>query len=367
MKVPLVDLVSQHRAIAQEVHDGLERLFSSGAFILGEEVARFEQAFADFCGLSSCVAVGNGTDALELALRAMRIGPGDEVICPVNSFVASALAILRAGASPVFCDVDAQTHLIDISDIERRISPSTRAIMPVHLYGQMAQMEVLVDLAKSAGLKIVEDAAQSQGAVRNGQGPGMFGNAAGTSFYPAKNIGAYGDAGAVLTQSVEIADEVRALRNYGSKRKYVHTRIGFNSRMDSMQAVILNAKLARLEQWNNARKEAADRYFGLLADASNIDLPMVLGGNEPVWHLFVVQVPYRDQTLDKLLQEGIEAGVHYPLPIHLQPAFSFMNHKEGDFPVAEKSARRILSLPLFPEITEQQQQHVADVLRLAVT
>ncbi len=362
--IPLVDLRAQHRAIEKEVAVGWEKVLDRTAFILGEEVGKFEAEFASFSGVKHCIGVANGTDALELALRASGIGMGDEVIVPTNSFVASALAVMRAGARPVLVDVT-HDYLLDSDDVARKMTPQTRAIMPVHLYGQMAPMEDLATIASDQVL-IIEDAAQAQGAVRNGVGAGAFGISAGTSFYPGKNLGAYGDAGAVITNSDDVAAKVRALRNYGSEVKYLHPQEGYNSRLDTLQAVVLSAKLRRLADGNAARRVAAAKYEELLEDLDEVTLPSVVGGNEHIWHLYVVRVPDRDRVLEKLHEQDIGAGIHYPVPIHLQGAFKSLGHEEGDFPVAEEAASQILSLPLFPEILPEQQQRVADALRKAV-
>jgi dTDP-4-amino-4,6-dideoxygalactose transaminase len=365
--VPLVDLAVQHAAIATEIHDGFERVFKNTSFILGEEVAGFEEAFAAFCEVKHCVGVANGTDALELCLRAARIGAGDAVLVPVNTFAATALAVVRAGARPVFVDVDPEFHLIDVADAEKRITPDCKAVIPVHLYGQVAPMEAVSDLAGSTSLAVVEDAAQAQGASRHGVKAGGFGLAAGTSFYPGKNLGAYGDAGAVLTNSDEIARSVRALRNYGAESKYQHLQLGFNSRLDALQAVVLNVKLKRLSAWNEARRTAADKYVSMLREVPNVRTPSVLEGDDHIWHLFVIRVPQRDRVIEMLSDEGIGAGVHYPVPLHLQPAFASLGYGAGDFPVAEQAAHEVLSLPIYPEITHAQQRRVVDALSRALT
>ncbi|MCC7536976.1 MAG: DegT/DnrJ/EryC1/StrS family aminotransferase [Deltaproteobacteria bacterium] len=364
--MPLVDLAAQHRQIADAVRDGFDRVLSRTAFVLGAEVADFERQFAAFTSIPHVVGVANGTDALELALRALSIGPGDEVIVPANTFIATALAVSRAGATPVLVDVDPVHQLIDVEQAAKRVTKRAKAIIPVHLFGQAAPMEAVLALAESHGIRVVEDAAQSQGATRHGKHTGSFGAVAGTSFYPGKNLGAYGDAGAVLTTSDAIATKVRALRNYGSDVKYFHPETGFNSRLDTLQAVVLSAKLALLARWNDERRRAARRYDALLADVSNVTLPATLPGNEHVWHLYVVRVPRRDEVLAKLQSAGIGAGIHYPVPIHLQGAYAHLGHSEGDFPVSERAAKEILSLPMFPGITEAQQERVATELRRAV-
>jgi dTDP-4-amino-4,6-dideoxygalactose transaminase len=367
-EVPLVDLGPQHGEIAAEVTAGWERVVSARSFVLGDEVQAFETEFAAFCGIAHCVGVGNGTDALELALRALGIGPGDEVVVPANSFVASAMAVSRAGGRPVLVDVDPSTLLIDPAAVERALGPRTRAVMPVHLYGQMAPMAAVGKLAAGAGIAVVEDAAQSHGAHQGADAvsAGSLGAVAATSFYPGKNLGAYGDGGAVLTGSGEVAQRLRRLRNHGSERKYHHEEIGCNSRLDPLQAVVLRAKLRRLEAWNAERRRLAARYGALLADVPAVTRPVVGPGNVPVWHLYVVQVAERDRVLADLAAAGVGAGVHYPVPIHLQPAYAFLGHGEGDFPVAEAAARRVLSLPLYPGMEASQQDRVVEALGAAV-
>jgi dTDP-4-amino-4,6-dideoxygalactose transaminase len=312
------------------------------------------------------VGVGSGTDALELLVRGAGIGAGDEVLVPVNSFVATAFAVIRAGAVPVFVDCDPLYYLIDPSDAARRVSPRTRAVMPVHLYGQMAPMREILELAEVHKLLVLEDAAQSHGARQNGATPGGFDLGAATSFYPGKNLGAYGDAGAVLTNSGELAAKVRALRNYGGEQKYVHAEVGFNSRLDALQAVVLSAKLKRLEAWNEARREAAACYDDLLGGVPGLALPATLPGNLHVWHLYVIRVPARDHVLRELNAAGIGAGVHYPVPMHLQKAFAHLRTNPGEFPVAVRAANEILSLPIFPGITPRDQERVAYALRKAL-
>lgn len=367
VKVPLVDLAVQHEQVAADVERGWARVLERTAFVLGDEVAAFEDEFAAFTGISHCVGVANGTDALELALRAVGVGPGDEVILPANTFIATALAVARAGAVPVLVDADPTHHLIDVDAVADRIGPRTRAIVPVHLYGQIADVEGLADLAGRDGVALVEDAAQCQGARRHGLHAGAVGAVAATSFYPGKNLGAYGDAGAVLTGSDALAARVRALRNYGSEAKYEHPETGFNSRLDTLQAVVLSAKLRHLARWNEERRAAAARYHALLADVEAVVLPAEAPGDEHVWHLYVVRVPERDRVLEALHAAGIGAGIHYPRPVHLQGAFARLGHAEGDFPVSEAAAASILSLPIYPGITASQQEQVADALRDALS
>jgi len=364
--IPLVDLAAQHRQVADEVAQGFAEVMAATSFINGPDVAAFETEFAAFCQVDHCVGVANGTDALELALRAMGLGAGDEVIVPANTFVASAEAVARAGGRPVFVDCEPTHLLIDVAQVADRIGPRTRAIMAVDLFGQVAPMEALSEIADGAGVALIEDAAQAQGATRGGQRAGSFGVAAGTSFYPGKNLGAYGDAGAVLTGSEELAGRVKDLRNHGGENRYEHNGLGFNSRLDTLQAVVLRAKLRRLAGWNQARRDAAARYHELLSDVPGLVLPGVLEGNEHAWHLYVVRLARRDEVLGALRSAGIGAGVHYAVPVHLQPAFLADGPGAGSCPVAEEAAGRILSLPLSPGITEAQQERVAEVLQAAM-
>lgn len=363
--IPLVDLRAEHAEIATEVQAGLSRLFDSADFILGREVAAFEAEFAQFVRVPHCIGVASGTDALELILRAVGVGPGDEVVVPANTFIATALAVVRAGATPVLVDSDPEFHLIDVGQVAARLGPRTRAIIPVHLFGQMAPMEALHEIAGSS-IVLIEDAAQGHGAKHYGKDTGHFGVAAATSFYPSKNLGAYGDAGAVYTSSDALARTVRALRNYGSDRKYFHPEIGFNSRLDSVQAVVLRAKLKRLAVWNESRRRLASRYDELLSGIPGLKTPRTLPGNEHVWHLYTIRVPGRDRVLEELRAAGVGAAVHYPIPIHLQEAFRNLGYGEGDFPSAEAAARELISLPLFPSMTSAQQDHIAETLRKAV-
>lgn len=361
-EVPFVDLAWQHRQVAAEVGRGFAEVIASSSFVLGEQVSAFERELADHWQLPHCVAVANGTDALEIALRATGVGPGDEVILPANTFVATAEAVYRAGAAVVLVDSDPVHHLIDPEQAADRIGPRTRALLPVHLFGQMAPMEDLVTLADPEAVVVIEDAAQAQGALRHGKPPGAFGAAAATSFYPGKNLGAYGDGGAVLTGSEELARRVRVTGNHGQVAKYDHAELGFNSRLDSLQAVVLRAKLGRLADWNEHRRQAASHYDELLAGLTQVRPPSTAPGNEHVWHLYVVRVPRRDHVLRALGDAGVRAGVHYPAPIHLQGAFSDLGKGRGSFPVAEQAADEILSLPIFPGITADQQARVVEVL-----
>ena len=361
--IPLVDLRAQYLGIKREVDAAIAQVMDTGQFVLGEEVEAFEHEFAQFSGVKECVGVANGTDALEMMLRAVGVGNGDEVIVPANSFIATAAAVVRAGAVPRFVDSDPKTHLIDVQAVAQQINRRTKAIVPVHLYGQIAPMEQLKALADQTGVLLLEDAAQAHGASRDKQGIASIGLAAATSFYPSKNLGGYGDGGAVLTNSDEIATAVRALRNHGSETKHLHPRVGFNSRLDAIQAVVLSTKLKYLADWNEARRQAARRYDELLSGLDAVTLPVTLPGNEHVWYLYVVRVPGRDTVLRKLREASIGAALHYPLPTHLEGAFKQLCYQRGDFPVAEAASEQVLSLPIFPGITVEQQIYIVNELQ----
>jgi dTDP-4-amino-4,6-dideoxygalactose transaminase len=350
--IPPVDLSIQHAQVAAEVAAGWDEVFAKTAFVGGPQVSAFERDYATFSDVAHCVGVANGTDELELSLRALEIGPGDECILPANSFIATAEAVARAGATPVFVDCDANTFLIDTKAALAAITPRTKAVLPVHLYGQIAPVEDLLD----QDVFVVEDAAQSQGATRNGAVSGSLGHIAGTSFYPGKNLGAYGDAGAVTTNSADLAARVRLLSQHGSASRYVHSTLGFNSRLDTLQAVVLHAKLRRLAAWNTERAEAASYYSSLLNGV--VQLPEVLPGNTHVWHLYVIRVPNRDHVHDTMRANGVGAAIHYPTPIHKTAPFA----TGESFPNAELVASEILSLPIFPGITRAQQNRVVEVL-----
>ncbi len=364
--VTFVDLASQHAEIEHEVEAGLRRVMDACAFVNGPDVAAFESAWAGYCGRAHALGVANGTDALELALRAAGVGTGDDVVVPANSFIASAEAVARTGAGVRLVDCDPIHLLIDPDLIAEARTARTRAVLPVHLYGQIAPMEAVAAAAAAGGLVVVEDAAQAHGARRHGRPVGSWGLAAGFSFYPGKNLGAYGDGGAVVTDDDDVAIALDALRNHGSRARYEHPTLGFNSRLDTVQAVVLNAKLARLDEWNAARRQAAARYEGLLGGLPGVRLPATQVGNEHVWHLYVVRVPERDRCLAAMSAAGIPAAIHYPTPIHLTGAFSGLGHGPGDFPVAEAAADEILSLPMHPHLTADQQERVAEALVAAL-
>jgi dTDP-4-amino-4,6-dideoxygalactose transaminase len=363
--VPLVDLGIQRDQVADEVAEGLARVFASTAFIGGPDVAAFEAEFAAYTGRAHCVGLGNGTDALELALRAAGVGAGDGVAVPANTFVATAEAVLRAGATPVLVDVDDEHLLMDPERLAE-VTDRCRAVLPVHLFGQMAPMRRIRQSADRHGLVVIEDAAQAQGAAQDGVSIGGWGLAAATSFYPGKNLGAYGDAGGVVTDDPHLARTIRLLSAHGSEVKYEHPVLGFNSRLDTVQAVVLRAKLRRLAGWDDQRRAAADRYAELLADVPEVRLPVTAPGNVHVWHLYVVRIPHRDEVLAELNAAGMGAGVHYPTPVHRTGSMAASGHGQGHFPVTELAAGQILSLPMYPGITADQQQRVVAALVAAV-
>ena len=366
--MPFVDLAWQHEVIADNVLEPLIAVMAKGSFINGPDVAAFESEFAAFSGASHCVGVANGTDAIELALRAARIEAGTSVIVPANTFIATAEAVVRAGARPQLVDCD-RFGLIDPAGVAATVGPETSAVIPVHLFGQMADMEAISQVADTRHVKVVEDAAQAQGASRSGRGIGSFGIAAATSFYPGKNLGAYGDGGAVLTNDMDVARSVRRLANHGSDVKYEHSEVGWNSRLDTIQAVVLRAKLRRLSEWNDHRRWAAGLYDEMLqplADRGLLRRPEVAPGNSPVWHLYVIRVDRRDEILADLAAARVGSGIHYPVPVHLAEAFRYLGHGPGDFPVAEAMAAEILSLPIYPGITEGLIARVVQVLTLAL-
>ncbi len=347
--IRLVDVVANYHAIQREVDAAIQRVLDSGAFILGEEVSRFEAEFARYCGTTHCVGVASGTDALALTLRALGVGPGDDVLTVSMTFIATVLAITRCGARPVFVDIDPATYTMDVHQISRAITPKTKAIVPVHLYGQPADMDPICEVARRHGLAVVEDACQAHGAEYRGRRVGSWGDAAAFSFYPAKNLGAYGDGGAVTTSRADVAERVRLLRDYGQRTKYEHLVKGENSRLDTLQAAVLLVKLRYLDQWNARRRHLADVYRAALADTGLI-LPMVAEDRTHVFHLYVVQTAERDRVQHELTQQGIGAGIHYPHPVHRTLAYA--EYAGLELPVTERVAQRVLSLPLYPELDE---------------
>jgi dTDP-4-amino-4,6-dideoxygalactose transaminase len=361
MNVPFLDIKAAHAELREELDAAYHRVMERGWYILGDEVDAFESEFAAYCGAHHCVSVANGLDALHLILRALDIGPGDEVLVPSNTFIATWLAVSYAGATPVPVEPDPLTCNIAAGNIEAAITPRTRAIIPVHLYGQPADMDAINAIAKRHNLAVIEDAAQAHGASYKGRRTGTLGNAAAFSFYPGKNLGALGDGGAVTTNDAQIAEAIRELRNYGSKVKYHHSVKGYNSRLDELQAAFLRVKLTHLDEWNRRRKDAAAAYLRLLPN-SEITLPFVPEWAEPVWHLFVVRSRHRDNLAAMLGERGVGTVIHYPIPPHLQQAYTEMQLKLGSLPVAERLSREVLSLPMGPHLTADQQSFVASVV-----
>lgn len=364
--IPFLDMKSPYRELQTELDAAYHRVMTSGWYILGEEVEAFEQEFAAYVGVQHCIGVGNGLDALHLILRAYGIGPGDEVIVPANTYIATWLAVSYAGATPVPVEPVERTYNIDPTLIEAAITPRTRAIIAVHLYGQTADMDLINEIARRYGLKVIEDAAQAHGARYKGRRAGSLGDAAGWSFYPGKNLGAFGDAGAVTTDDDDLARRVRSLRNYGSQVKYYNEVKGFNSRLDPLQAAVLRVKLAHLDAWNQRRTVIAARYLEALADLP-LTLPHVPAWAEPVWHLFVVRYPERDRLQRYLADRGIGTLIHYPVPPHLQNAYAEMGLSEGTFPVTETIHREVLSLPMGPHLSEGERTAVVAAVRTFFT
>ena len=360
-QIPLVDLQAQYRTIADDVNSAIRNVVERADYILGDDVRLFEQEFARFIGVAHAVGVGSGLDALELALRAFDIGPGDEVILPANTFIATALAVLSAGAKPVLVDMDPSTYNIDPAKIEAAITGRTRALIPVHLYGQPADMDPILAIAKKRNLIVIEDAAQAHGTMYNNRRAGSLGHAAAFSFYPGKNLGAYGDGGAVVTSDPKIAEKVRHLRNYGQRVKYEHDVAGTNSRLDTIQAAVLRVKLRHLDSWNARRAEHAATYNSLLSAAPFL-LPKVASNRTHIFHLYVIQTDNRAQIQQMLASRGIATGIHYPIPIHLQEACKGLGYHRGAFPVTEAAAHRILSLPMYAELSLAQLEFIAQSL-----
>lgn len=368
MKVPFVDLKMEYLSLETELKAAIDDVFQKTSFILGPQVSQFEKEFAEFLEVQHSVGVASGTDALKLAFAAIGIGPGDEVLIPANTFIATALGITSCGARPQLVDVNPDTFLMDDTKIETAVTHNTKAICPVHLYGRACNMENIVAIAKKHNLQIIEDAAQAHGARWNGKRIGTFGDIGCFSFYPGKNLGAIGDGGAIVTASTEYAFKVRKLRNYGSIIKYEHPELGTNSRLDSVQAAILSVKLKQLETWNRKRWDAAKHYHEVLhpLQKKGLILPEVPEQQSHVFHLFVLQHENRDTLIKKLSEAEIQTVIHYPTPVHMHGGFDYLGYKKGEFPVAEAQAKKIFSLPMFPEISQEQIQFVADQLAAAL-
>lgn len=359
VNVPFLDLAEQYKSIEPEINVAIREVLSSCGFILGKQVREFEEAFARFVGVEHAIGVSSGLDALRLSLMALDIGPGDEVILPANTFIATALAVSAVGAWPVLVDCDPETYNIDVSLVEAAITASTRAIMPVHLTGQSADMDPLLDIAARYGLHIIEDAAQAHGALYKGRPCGSMGTMGCFSFYPGKNLGAYGDGGMVTTNDAILAKRAQRLRNYGEQQKYEHLEKGLNARLDTLQAAVLNVKLPYLVGWNASRAGHAERYMSLLSGIGDISFQKRSQYSTHAYHLFLIETDQRDLLREHLTQAGIQTGIHYPKPIHLHEAYADLGYTEGDFPQSERLANRILSLPMFPELSEDQIQRVA--------
>lgn len=362
MKIPLVDLKAQYATIRTEIDAAVHRVLDETDFIGGSAVAEFEHSFASYCGTRSAVGLANGTDALQLSLLALGVRQGDEVITAVNTFIATSEAISAAGARPVFVDNDPQTYTIDVKKIEEKITPRTKAIIPIHLYGQPAAMDAINEIASHHKLAVLEDAAQAHGASFKGKTAGTLGRLASFSFYPGKNLGAYGDAGAVVTNDEVLANKVRMLANHGRLKKYEHEIEGYNSRLDTLQAAILSVKLRHLRAWTEKRQEHASTYTKLLARSANIVTPFVHPDATHVFHLYVIRVQQREKVQQTLKESGIATGIHYPIPLHLQPAYKHLGLPLGSFPVAERFASEILSLPMYPELSTDQITFICETL-----
>jgi dTDP-4-amino-4,6-dideoxygalactose transaminase len=362
MKIPFVDLKIQYQSIQDDVNSSLQEVMRRCDFVLGQDVKIFEEEFAAFCQVDHAIGVDSGYSALELILRAYGIGPGDEVITAANTFIATALAITNTGAKPVLVDIDPDTYNLDPTQLEEAITPATRALMPVHLYGQTADMGPIMHLAQQHGLRVIVDAAQAHGARYNGRRAGSLADAAAFSFYPGKNLGAYGDGGAVVTNDAQLAERIRMLRDLGMRVKYHHEIKGFNHRLDTMQAAVLRVKLRHLDDWNAARRQVARQYDDRLAD-SPIVIPSTPDWAEHIYHLYVIRTEDRDAMQKHLNQAGIASGLHYPIPIHLQPAYQELGYQEGDFPITEQYAKEILSLPMYPELTSDAIDYVTDTIK----
>jgi len=367
MEVPFLDLVAQHAGLKNEILAEWSALLDRAGFIGGVPVAKLEEEFAAACQAKHCVAVSNGTDALFLVYRALGLSGGDEVIVPANTFIATSESITAAGGRVVFADCLPGTYNLDPASVERAITPRTKGIVAVHLYGQPADMDSLGAIAKRHNLWIVEDAAQAHLSEYKGRRIGSIGIAATFSFYPGKNMGACGDAGAITTADPDLAKRIRILRDHGSEKKYVHLVEGFNMRCDALQAAALRIKLRHLPTWNESRRRIAARYFERLRGVEGIVLPEVASGCLPVWHLFVVQVPARDRVQEALKEMGVQSGLHYPVPLHLQEAYQHLGYAEGAFPAAESVAKHLLSLPMFAELTDAQVDYVCECLVRAVS
>lgn len=364
--VPFIDLHAQYLSIREEIDSAVSQVISASAFIGGHFLNAFEEDFRHYCGTTEAVGVSNGTDAVRLALLACGVGPGDEVITVPNTFIATTEAVTMIGAKIKFVDVESTTLNMDPRLLESAVTDRTKAILPVHLYGRPADMDRILAVARKNGLKVVSDAAQAHGAMYRNRGIGTMGDAATFSFYPGKNLGAYGDAGAVVTNDPEIARRVRLLRDHGRTKKYEHELEGFNCRMDGLQGAVLSVKLRHLERWTDLRRKHAARYSSLLEGISSVRTPVEARDCKAVYHIFAIETDRRDEIQHYLRSQRIETGIHYPIPLHLQPAYSYLRLGRGSFPVAERLAERVLSLPIFPEMSDTQIERVSGAIRTAI-
>lgn len=361
MTVPFVDLKMQYQSIRSDIKTALDGVLENTAFILGSEVRQLEEEFATYCQTKYAVAVNSGTSALHLALLSAGVGPGDEVITVPNTFIATVAAIVYTGATPRFVDVHPDTYNMDASKLEQAITSKTKAILPVHLYGQPVDMDAVMAVARKHNLLVIEDACQAHGATYHNRKVGSFGLAGCFSFYPGKNLGAYGEGGMLVTNDETVYETARCLRDHGSEQKYYHVRIGYNYRMEGFQGAVLRVKLPYLDEWTDSRRKNAAYYNRILKDF-DVVTPVVLDDVRHVFHLYVVRVNQREAMQQYLQQNGVATGLHYPVPVHLQKGYQFLGYREGDFPVTEAAAKQILSLPMFPELTEQQMQYVAETI-----
>ncbi|MGH2567649.1 MAG: DegT/DnrJ/EryC1/StrS family aminotransferase [Bacteroidota bacterium] len=365
MKIQMVDVVSQYQKIKPEIDAAIQRVLESGQFILGKEVAEFEADAARYLGVQHAIGCASGTDALQIALMALGVGPGDEVVTTPFTFVATTEAVVLLGAKPVYVDIEPMTYNIDPTKIEKAITPKTKALIPVHLYGHAADMDSIMEIANGRGLPVIEDTAQAIGATYKGRKVGGIGAAGCISFYPSKNLGAFGDAGLIVTNRPALAETMRMIANHGSRIRYRHEVLGVNSRLDSIQAAVLNVKLRFLDQWHEARRSAAQLYNRLLEDVG-VTRPAELPYAKHIYHQYAIRVPQRDKVAGSLAKQGIPHAIHYPIPLHLLEAFSVAGSPKGSFPITEKAAEEVLSLPMHTELTEEQQQYVVDALKRAM-
>ena len=363
MNVPFLDLKPMHDSIEREMASAFDKVYASNQYILGPELSRFEESYANYTGTNYAVGTSSGLDALVMCLRAIGVGKGHEVIVPSNAYIAAALAVSHVGAKPVFVEPEEESFNINPNLLKSAFNERTKAIIVVHMFGQSCKMKEIMEVARSHSVQVIEDNAQSQGSSYNGQRTGSWGHINATSFYPTKNLGALGDGGCVTTNSDELAQRVRSFRNYGSIKKNETVEIGYNNRLDELQAALLSVKLKRLPEWNDQRKKAAELYCDQLADVEEVQLPKVADWVSHVYHLFVIRTKKRDGLAKFLTGQGVETRIHYPIPPHLQTAYTHLGHQKGDFPIAEQMAATSLSLPIYPRITEGQIMHVCKSIK----